>query len=349
MGLTTIQKLRRAASQIRNRFRPGVLILLYHRIVETPSDPYLLNVTPQHFKEHLEILRKQGCTVMHLQELTQALQDGTLPHRAVVVTFDDGYVDNLCNAKPLLEHHEIPATVFVTSGYVGQDREFWWDELDRLLLQPGTLPKTLDLKIQGKTFEWVLDDDAYYNKEHQQCDRSWHLYQQHDPTQRHQVFRSLHHQLNALPFNARWPILHELAEWAGTEVSSRPTHRLLSANELVELAKGDLIHIGAHTVSHPVLSALPVSAQKEEIWQSKVDLENILDRPVVAFAYPHGARSDYTQDTVRLVKAAGFICACSNFPEMVWQNSDYFQLPRILIYDWNGEKFEKELKKWIKS
>lgn len=349
MGLTAIQKLRRAASQIRNRFRPGVLILLYHRIAETPSDPYLLNVTPQHFKEHLEVLRRQGCTVMQLQELTQALKSGTLPHRVVVVTFDDGYVDNLYHAKPLLEHYEIPATVFVTSGYIGQDREFWWDELDRLLLQPGTLPKTLYLTIEGRSYEWALGDDAYYSEEHQQRDRFWHLYQKHDPTQRHQLFRSLHRRLNSLPFNARWPVLHELAEWAGTEVSSRSTHRMLAANEVIELAKEGLITIGAHTVSHPVLSSLPVSAQKDEILQGKADLEKILDHPVAAFAYPHGSRADYTQDTIKVAKEAGFTCACSNFPDMVWRNSDHFQLPRVLVYDWNREKFGQELNEWLKS
>jgi peptidoglycan/xylan/chitin deacetylase (PgdA/CDA1 family) len=105
-------------------------------------------VSRQHFAEHLEILRTRYGP-MRLQELTKRLQSGPLPRRKIVVTFDDGYADSLLNAKPLLERHEIPATVFVTSGNVGQEREFWWDELDRVFLHSGRLPKELRLVIDG--------------------------------------------------------------------------------------------------------------------------------------------------------------------------------------------------------
>ena len=70
-----------------------------------------------------------------------AVSGGDVPSAGVVVTFDDGYADNFHNAKPLLERYEIPATVFVTTGYLQDQREFWWDELERILLQPGTLPR----------------------------------------------------------------------------------------------------------------------------------------------------------------------------------------------------------------
>lgn len=349
MRIPGIGTLRRTARRIENRFTPGVLILLYHRVAELPSDPYLLNVTPQHFAEHLEILRQQGCRLMHLQELIQALQDGNLPHRGVVITFDDGCVDNLYNAKPLLEHYDIPATVFVTSGYVGQDREFWWDELDRLLLQPGTLPKTLHLNIDGSTYEWELGNDAHYSEDDQKRDRSWHLYQQDDPTQRHRLFRSLHQRLNSLPIKERWPVLDELSAWAGAGLRCRSTHRILSPDEVVDLAKGGLVEVGAHTVTHPVLSSLAVSAQQDEIRQSKAALEKILDLPVATFAYPHGSRSDYTQDTVKIAREAGFSCACSNFADMVWQSTDHFQLPRVIVFDWDGETFARRLEEWLRG
>lgn len=342
-------RLRQMARRLRNQLRPGVLILLYHRVAELPSDPYLLNVTPQHFAEHLEVLRQQGCRLMHLQQLIQALQDGNLPHRGVVVTFDDGCVDNLYNAKPLLERYEIPATVFVTSGQVGQEREFWWDELDRLLLQPGTLPKTLHLNINGSTYEWELGNDAHYREDDQKRDRSWHLYQQNDPTQRHRLFRSLHHRLNALPIKARWQVMDELAAWAGAGLEGRPTHRILSQNEVVDLAEGGLIEVGAHTVTHPVLSSLPASVQQNEIQQSKAQLEAVLGRPVNSFAYPHGSRSDYTAQTVAIAQETGFNCACSNFAEMVWQETERFQLPRVLVYDCNKETFEQQLKTWLRA
>jgi len=347
MRIPGIGRWRRTARRIKSRFTPGVLILLYHRVAELPSDPYLLTVTPQHFAEHLEILRQQGCRLMHLQELIQALQGENLPHRGVVITFDDGCVDNLYNAKPLLERYDIPATVFVTSGQVGQEREFWWDELDRLLLQPGTLPKTLHLNINGSTYEWELGNDAHYSEDDQKRDRSWHLYQQDDPTQRHRLFRSLHQWLNSLPIKERWPVLDALAAWAGAELRGRSTHRIFSVDEVVDLAEGGLVEVGAHTVTHPVLSSLSVSAQQDEIRQSKAHLEKILDRPVATFAYPHGSRSDYTEETVKVAQAAGFTCACSNFAGMIWSDSDRFQLPRVLVYDWDKATFAQQLKKWL--
>lgn len=105
-------------------------------------------MTPHHFGEHLEVLRKYGQPI-RLQQLTQAHRDGNIPHHAVVVTFDDGYANNLNNAIPLLERYHIPATVFIATGQSGRKREFWWDELDRLLLQPGILPETFCMSIKA--------------------------------------------------------------------------------------------------------------------------------------------------------------------------------------------------------
>src|SRR5829696_4965924 len=131
-GLSTIS---RAARIMRMRLVPKALILLYHRVIEIPSDPHLLSVTPSHFAEHLEVLRKYANPI-RLEQAYRALEANKIADRTVVITSDDGYADNLTHAVPLLEQHDVPATVFVTSGYVNGGREFWWDELDRLLLQP---------------------------------------------------------------------------------------------------------------------------------------------------------------------------------------------------------------------
>src|ERR1043166_1464849 len=79
--------LRKKLSDLKNRLTPGVLILLYHRIASLPSDPCRLNVSPKHFAEHLEALKKTT-RVMSLRDLARALDEGTLPHRAVGITFD---------------------------------------------------------------------------------------------------------------------------------------------------------------------------------------------------------------------------------------------------------------------
>jgi peptidoglycan/xylan/chitin deacetylase (PgdA/CDA1 family) len=119
-------------------------------------------VKPRHFTEHLEIVKKK-CSPLSLKGLVSAFQGKTLPRHPVVVTFDDGYADNFTDAKPLLERYAIPATIFVTAGYVGSDREFWWDELERLILEPAHLPETLDLdKVNGGSFTWNLGREKLY-------------------------------------------------------------------------------------------------------------------------------------------------------------------------------------------
>ena len=72
----------------------------------------------------------------------------------MAVTFDDGYLDNILNAKPILEKFEIPATVFVCAGMIGRDGELWWDQLERALLLTKKLPNWLELDVNGQHFEW---------------------------------------------------------------------------------------------------------------------------------------------------------------------------------------------------
>src|SRR5262249_41133353 len=155
--------------------------------------------------EQLEVIRRYGFPV-RLQQLVGALRDSKVPNRAVVVTFDDGYADNLHQAKPLLERYDIPATVFVTVGQVGSRREFWWDELDRLLLQPGTLPAKLCLSSNGSVYEWGLGEASTYPEEDYRRDRGWHVERQDDPSPRQHLFRSLHDRLRLLPDAERWQI-----------------------------------------------------------------------------------------------------------------------------------------------
>ncbi len=99
-----------AVRRLRDRFALDGLILLYHRVTDVDSDPWSLCVTPDHFAEHLEVLRKYTHP-MRLQQLAQGLYRRQRAGRPVAITFDDGYADNLQNAKPLLERYDIPATV----------------------------------------------------------------------------------------------------------------------------------------------------------------------------------------------------------------------------------------------
>jgi peptidoglycan/xylan/chitin deacetylase (PgdA/CDA1 family) len=332
-------------SSLRNRLMPGGLILLYHRVAEVQSDPWLLSVTPCHFAEHLEVLRKVG-RPMRLDHLVKNLREGKSLYRSLIVTFDDGYADNLYNAKPLLERYEIPATIFLTTGCIGQDREFWWDELDRMLLQPRTLPRALHLDIDGSAHDWDLGEAADYGEDSAR-QYAWTAWDKHDPSARHSLYRSLYHLLHPLSADEQRKVLDDLLAWALAEPLSRPSYRPLTIEEILTLAQGDLVDIGAHTITHPLLSACPTATQREEIQQSKARLEEVLGSPVTSFAYPYGGKSAYTAETVALVREAGFACACSVSAGVVRRGADPLRLPRLHVQDWDGDKFTQVLLRWL--
>jgi peptidoglycan/xylan/chitin deacetylase (PgdA/CDA1 family) len=340
VSTTAIGTLRRTARRAANLFLPRTIILLYHRVAELPSDPQLLSVTPQHFAEHLEILRKHYHPIS-LRQTDQPLRC------SVAVTFDDGYADNLWNAKPLLERYDVPATVFVTTGYVGQDREFWWDELETLLLERRTLPETLQLNINGGIRQWELGTSADYNEDAYNHDRSWNVSVKNDPSPRQFVYRSLHQLLRPMPEREQRKVLNQLRDVAGAASSRRSTSRPLSPAEVIELDKGGLVKVGSHTVTHPVLSTLSAETQSSEIEHSKTDLEEMLGHPVTSFAYPFGTRSDYSQETVAAIRRAGYHRACSNFAGFVGPDTDRFQLPRFVVRDWDGDEFKRRLGDWL--
>ena len=344
MKIRGIGRLRHSVRQFQKRLAPKGLILMYHCVAEVDLDPWSLCVTPQHFAEHLEVLQKYAHP-MSLQQLAQAHQNGKIPDRAVVVTFDDGYANNLHNAKPLLERYNIPATVFVTTGHIGYAREFWWDELERVLLQPKPLPEKLSLKIDEKAYQWELGAAVDYSEEdyrRDRCAKAWDS----KPGSRLFFYYSVWQQLQPLQESDRQKALDEILRWANSEPIARSTHRSLTLEELRSLGQGELVEIGAHTVTHPFLSAHSLAVQRNEIQESKAHLEQLLERSVTSFAYPFG---DYTPETVPLMPEAGFTCACSTVEDTVWTQSDRFQLPRFGVENWNGEEFARRLLNWFNS
>jgi peptidoglycan/xylan/chitin deacetylase (PgdA/CDA1 family) len=338
--------LRRMKRQIMNKFSGGALILVYHRIFDLQSDPQLLAVSPQNFADHLSIL-KQYCYPMSFPQIMESLEKKKFPKNGVVVTFDDGYDDNLYQAKPLLEQYGIPATVFVTTGYVGQGREFYWDELEGLLLQPGRLPETLALGVNSQSKEWDLGDTASYSGDDFERLCTWNLGAQNHPSQRQYLYQTLCEFLRPLATAAREKALDELRERAGKIPEARPTHRILSPDEVTQLADGGLIEVGAHSKTHPVLSRITEAEQWSEIIASKNYLEEALGKPVAGFSYPYGGLADYNRETVKLVQKAKFTWACANVPDLVGGRSDCWQLPRVLVRNWDGDEFLRFLRYWF--
>ncbi len=336
MRVRGVKRLRHVARTLKNRFVGQGLILLYHRVGDVGSDPWMLNVRPDNFKEQLQIMREVA-RPLTLNQLVQILRKGKTPHRALAVTFDDGYANNLYNAKPLLEHYDIPATVFIATGFTDQNREFWWDELERVFLHAKELPTILDLEIRNKPYHAILSEGpADRSNVSLACEK-------HKPTARQSAYQSVYKLLHPLPLSEKTEVLEQLVTWASDESSNRANYRPLATNEILKLADGGLVDIGAHTVTHPVLSSQTTAVQSEEIRQSKAHLEQIMGRAVTSFAYPHGQPSDYTLETATLVREAGFASACVASRGSIRGGTDLFHLPRLHVQDWDGEEFRKVL------
>ena len=338
-----IGKIGRVVGGLRGRFGQRAAILMYHRITDYVSNPYLLCVTPHHFAEHLQVIRDIGYP-MRLDELARGVRDGNLPQRAMCVTFDDGYADTLYTAKPLLERYDVPATVFMTTGTSGRSREFWWDELERIFLQPGCLPAHLQLDGGGQHFAWDLGDSSIYSEDDFHRGKNWTLLESSDPTPRHAVLRAVHELILSMGAADRQQVLDRLLNWAGMAPMVRATHRALEPDEIVNLDRGGIVEVGSHTVNHLALSTQPSQVQREEIQPSKADLEGWLEHAVRSFAYPHGL---YTRESVAFVREVGFEYACACLYRPVRPSSDLFLLPRVSVFNWDGDEFACHLRAWI--
>ena len=339
-------KLKRIPQQMKNRLAPGGLILLYHRVTGARPDPWECCVTPQHFAEHLEVLRKhfRPVPLEQMINVVTSEQPSFFSRRPIAVTFDDGYADNLHAARPLLECYEVPATVFVTSGNIERTQEFWSDEMERLLLQPGTLPSHLQLRINGEDRQWNLGEATSYSASSFHQHQQWNATGEADPTPRHQLYRDLYPLLQPMAEGPREQLFDELRRWSGHQPVRRETHRLMTLAELHSLAASELIEIGGHAVTHPMLSTLATEAQRDEIRQGKLWLEETLQRPLKSFAYPYG---DYTLETATITREVGFERAVITRRGIVNPQSDVFQLPRVQVKDWSGKEFSAWLSHWL--
>jgi peptidoglycan/xylan/chitin deacetylase (PgdA/CDA1 family) len=321
------------------------VILMYHRIAKADVDPWALCVTPECFAEQLALL-KEHYHPLSLQQLAQAQAEHNIPERAVAITFDDGYADNLYQAKPLLERYEIPATVFVVTGNVGQTEGFWWDRLARSLLQPGQLPEGLSLTLDAnanREHHWTLGAATNYSQMEYERDRTT-LADEAQLGTRMAFYYDLWQTLLPLPNPERQRLLDEIFHWAGVVPVTPDSERSLSPAEVMTLNESELIDIGAHTVTHPFLSTQPVALQQAEIQQSKAQLEDMLQQRVATFSYPFGNRC---AQSVALAEQSGFDCACSTVEDIVWRRSDRFQLPRITVKNWGGKDFSQQLQSWF--
>ncbi len=319
--------LRRVRQRVR-RFGPRPLILMYHRIASPAVDPWGLAVHPDRFEAHLHVLRLRR-TPMTVNEMVRRLENGTLPDDAIAVTFDDGYVDNLLEARPRLAVADVSATLFLAAGAIGQGREFWWDEVARAILDRRDALEC-EVTIDGQAFRIALP------AEHP--DRAWRAWEE-PRTERQRAYMDIWSCLRSADASEREAAVARLRAACGMappDAADLP----MTAGDVERIARNGVFEIGGHTLTHPVLPLLAPAERRREIGGGKKRCEELATGAVHGFAYPHGAVDD---DCRAAVRESGFNWACTTAAGFVMPSCDRFALPRLFVQDWDAQAFEKAL------
>lgn len=307
------RRARRWIGHFGERWARGPVILLYHRVAAEATDPFGLCVSPANFAAQLEVLSSEHEPVS-LPELVARLRAGEATRREVAVTFDDGYRDNLDVALPLLRRHGVPATFFIASGQA-RERGFWWDALELALLHNASLPSRISVSLGSRS-------EAF------------------DCTNPLRAFHGLHARLMVLPAGPRQEALRAVIEACGLAPDRDAAERVLSPSQVKAIADVPRMEIGAHSVTHSLLTRLSTAERREEIRRSRSDLEALVGRPVRGFAYPYGYFDTATIDDAR---EEGVEYACTCVPGRVGPRADSLRLPRIEAADCGADEFRRAL------
>jgi len=326
--------------KIKNAFRHKAIVLMYHRIASPESDVWELAVDERNFEQHLHFLKKR-CNVVPLQYLADQINAGKLKKDCIAITFDDGYIDNFTAAKALLEKYNLPATFFITSGQIAADREFWWDELERIFLLTPQLPGYFEIDIAGSAVKFDLTPEVNLTAEIQLKHRSWKAASMSPPTLRAQLYYKVWELLKPLPILEQEAYLQLIRKWAGLTVTMRADYKVMSESELKLFSVNNLFTIGAHTVNHPALAYHDQEFQRAEIAENKKYLEELTGSLVSFLAYPYGNYNGYTLQTA---VETGFKAAFTTQKGTCEPNSHPFALGRLQVVNCTVKEFSRLLK-----
>lgn len=292
----------------------SVCVIFYHRVNELIFDQHNLCVSPMNFEQHMRYLKKNYNILRFEDEWQDTDRD------SVVVTFDDGYLDNYENAIPILNELEIPATFFVSSSCLNGDKEFWWDELETILL----LEKIPDV--------FCLEDKEY------RC-----RWKTKSLGERINCYRSLRRMMmNLTNYEKRCAWMNQLWEWSGYPRQIRMHNQTITDAICKEISEMKNLSIGSHTVSHPALGSLAWEEQMWEIRESKKYLEELIGKKVETLSYPLGS---YNEDSGRICSEVGIKKAATTIRKLWNPHESLYEIPRFCIQNWNFWQFKAELEK----
>lgn len=262
----------------------SLVALLYHRI-DDPDRPefygYRDNVsaTRETFAAQLDYLVK-NYDVVTLDDCIAWIEGrAPLSSRAVLITFDDGYRDNFINAAPELTARNLRAVLFAATGFIDDQAVFYWDWIAEAFR--WTSQTEAELPLLGHT---VFDSPQMRQRTAQRWITTAKALLDEEKRQR---ISNLADCLHVLPPHGPPSGLH--MTWPEVGASAK-----------------DCFDIGAHTVNHPIVSRVSIDEAEREIARSKSTLENVLGRPVRAFAYPNGQPGDFGPEHEALLQKLGF-------------------------------------------
>lgn len=283
--------------------RAKLSILIFHRVLARP-DALLADLPDALTFERTMRWIRDWFNVLPLEEAVMRLGRGDLPARALSITFDDGYADNEEVAAPILQRLGLHATFFVATGFLDA-RNMWNDRVIEAVR--ACTAQRLDLGFLGLGIA-RLDSIA---------------------ARRVTIDRILVRIKHEAPAQ-RQALVERIEEACGAAARTALMMRPQQVARLV--ARG--MDVGAHTVSHPILTRVSPAQAREEIAGSRATLQSIIGRRVALFAYPNGVPcQDYGAEHVELVRAAGFEAAVSTAWGVARPGADLLQLPRFTPWD----------------
>jgi peptidoglycan/xylan/chitin deacetylase (PgdA/CDA1 family) len=289
------------------KFNQGkVRILMYHRVTNElgRSDAPYNAVSIANFDKQMARLASDY-NVITLDDLCRCFPDfEALPENSAIITFDDGFRDNYLNAFPILKKYGLNATIYVCSGTVDNGKRLWFDRVSLIL----NSSKVRTFHFNSESFDFAPDGFFVHYRIHE-------MMKDYSPEQ---VNRSI----------------EQLAECVGVDESALESIEgsgMLSWDELREMQESG-ITIGAHTVSHPILSHLDDEVLQHEMLMCQRVLQNNLGRPVRHFSYPNGQPCDYDERALQIV-AKHYDSATTTTAGLTTETSDIYRLPRMHVDD----------------
>lgn len=293
--------------------RARLSILIFHRVHASP-DPLFPDEVCAHRFDAICSWVRSWCHVLPLDEAVQRLAQGSLPPRALSITFDDGYADNQQVALPILRRHGLTATFFIATGFIDGGR-MWNDTLiESIRRAPGTSLDLGDIDGLQSLGRVSLDGIA----------------------QRRATIASVIGAAKYLDAPRRDALVQRLASKSGAEL---PQDLMMSSDQVRSLRRAGM-QLGAHTVNHPILARIGPETARDEIARGRESLQAMIDAPVELFAYPNGKPGqDYGAEHVDIVRRLGFRAAVSTAWGSSTRASDPLQLARFTPWDQTRLRF----------